>query len=743
MTVVNCPQIFVQGWEKTGESWGGLGSPLSRNQSIGRGHDGSATYELGRGFFQVDLSSWVGDYSKCYILFDATATQATGVKFYAYDWGGSLDAGDWLASYDTPITGDLYVYQGAVLAEITNMAALVASGGKMVCCANDETSQPYDTNSLVGFNSVVVAMTDFVVASNLNYNCEGVLMKGIAGVDWPTLEATAPIAMAPYPAVALRARVAATPQSLLARGYFLTDMTGLNWGDYSDASLLAYVADFGGSPGGAAFCNVYAYDWSTYLDTLVPVPGAWVDRSSMFQLAYNISPGPAGLVEIPLTNIHEVWNNHGGFVVTMLDESDPGADIAEIAVLSYCVLLLREGTPPPESVGGYAWRARFARFNTPWSFFSDWTEYDYFSVSQVGSIPVCHMEALRAVMWELPTIRWTYDDIDGDTQTALQVQIATDSEFSNIVFDSGEIQSTELFYHIEDELDYGFYYVRLKIQTAGIDWSEWEEDSFTYAEPTSQDSLFDLFRQHPDGVLSRIYVPLSSVVATQKWNAPSEFEFVINNLYPFPEERLVSCHHFDEISGSVAHDIFGPNDIALSGVTWDDVILNLSGGAYGVSKEISIALDGDFTAVMVINGDAGSSGFIWYLGDSDTDTNFYAIVWDGTNNVQVITNDTGSDDLYVEGWCILALQRSGSDLNLIRVGGADNSSVSISAPGSISGSPHLGLGCFAGGGINNVVDQAQYAGHLLYSMALDDPRLLFEPYKNFNSHRGVVIPRWD
>lgn len=76
------------------------------------------------------------------------------------------------------------------------------------------------------------------------------------------------------------------------------------------------------------------------------------------------------------------------------------------------------------------------------------------------------------------TIHWTYTDIDNDPQTAWQVQIATDSAFSNIIkAHAGSDASLQT--PTSGLTPETTYYVRVRAFNNTNAWSEWDTGSFT------------------------------------------------------------------------------------------------------------------------------------------------------------------------------------------------------------------------------------------------------------------------
>ena len=384
----------------------------------------------------------------------------------------------------------------------------------------------------------------------------------------------------------------------------------------------------------------------------------------------------------------------------------------------------------------WLWRARLV---TPWKSISPWTAFDEFGVTQVGSIPVGHLVPI-SVIWSQPTSQWTTQDADGHTQDAYHLEISADPSFSPLEYDSGEVESTNL-YHVHTGLAAGLHYRRLKVRVNETDWSEWEQDRFTISAGTSQSALWELFRQHPDGIRSKIYVPISSVEGRRAWNDVGGFDFTIDNFKPFVERAWFAIHHFDEVSGAVAHDIFGKNDLDLSGSpAWTDGVLNLTGTEYGVSRDLAFNLSGDFTAYLVLYP-SGTSGCIWFLGEDANDTNYYSVQYNGTGKIRIVVNGATSADLTVSAtaWVLLRLKRVGTTLTLTNISATVPSDVTTTA--TATGVPKLAIGRYMGATPGSTVTSSKVAGHMLHSddmTAAEDTREVLA-YKSILRHRSIEL----
>jgi len=393
---------------------------------------------------------------------------------------------------------------------------------------------------------------------------------------------------------------------------------------------------------------------------------------------------------------------------------------------------------------GYQWRARY---RTAWGYYSPWSEVSDFGISQYGHVPVVTMQPLGTV-YAQPMTRWTWYDVDEDhVQDAYQIQLDLHPDFLSLTYDSGTVASANL-YHQHSALANGTYYRRMRVRTNTTDWSEWDYDNFTLAAATSQSILFELFRVHPDGVLSKIYVPISSPVGTQTWSDTGGFSFVINNFRPFVERTLVACHHFDEMSDAVAHDIFGTMDLVLVGSpAWTSGVLNLTGGTqYGYSRIFTFDANGDWTTYLVVYPN-GSSGCVWCIGDADDWHYLHSIGYSGSGNLYIRSMDAGgtntSSNLTVptNAWVPLRLKKASTTLTLTRLD--TGASVTCTAKTVTGARIFLSIGCRLEiwPDAYEIVNSAKIAGHLLYSDNLtdtEDARNL-AAYRDFLLHRGVTV----
>ncbi len=383
----------------------------------------------------------------------------------------------------------------------------------------------------------------------------------------------------------------------------------------------------------------------------------------------------------------------------------------------------------------YSWRARFI---TPWNTASPWTASDEFGVAQAGNAPICELVPL-SVVWDQPLSQWTWRDVDdGHVQDAYQVQIASDATFSSLEDDSGVAAGTAL-YHQHSGLAAGTHYRRARVRTNSVDWSEWDYDSFVLTARTSQSARILLTRRHRDGIESKIYVPVSSVKALRSYGAPGGFEFVINNFHPWTERALVACHHFDELSGAVGHDIFGENHLTLTGSpAWTDGVLNLTGTEYSQSGDLSLNLGGDFTAYLAGLFD-GTAGCLWFLGEDANDANFYSVRYNGAGKVRIVHAGGNSSDLTVSSTApvVLRIKRAGTTVTLTRLDTASSVTATVTA----AGTARLALGHYGGATPGSIADAAQLAGHLLYSddLTAAEDALNLAAYRGNLAHRSLQV----
>jgi hypothetical protein len=393
--------------------------------------------------------------------------------------------------------------------------------------------------------------------------------------------------------------------------------------------------------------------------------------------------------------------------------------------------------PIDVTVGGaWSWRARFV---AKWGVASPWTEYDTFGVTQAGSLPTCSLVPLPVLIWDSPLSQWTWRDVDdGHVQDAFRVQIATDAAFTSIVDDSGDVVSAALSYQ-HGALAAGTYYRRAKVRTNAIDWSAWDYDSFVLAAKTSQSQLVLLSLRHRDGIESRIYAPISSPRAVRQYGGTGGFEFVINNYYPWTERALVSCHHFQELSGAVGHDWFGENHLTLAGSpAWTDGVLNLAGDDYGQSADLTFVLDADWSAYLAVLP-SGASGCLWFLGGYADDANYYSVQFNGAGKVRVVHAGGASADLTVAAasWVVLRIKRSGTTVTLSRL----DTGASVTATVTATGTARLAIGRYAGATPGSIAAGAKVAGHLLYSddVTAAEDTINLAAYRSNLVHRSLQV----
>lgn len=394
------------------------------------------------------------------------------------------------------------------------------------------------------------------------------------------------------------------------------------------------------------------------------------------------------------------------------------------------------------SAGTYSWTARTI---DPWGSVSDWQYADTFVVSQAGTLPQCILEPLPRTIYSQPMTRWGWTDVDGDVQTAYEIEIDDSPGFGSPAYDSGTVVSAVLFYQ-HSGLANGTWYRRVRVRTGAADWSAWEVDSFILANPTSQSSVLELYRVHPEStpgnlVRSKIHVPITSPVGNRIYSGTGGFSFVMNNFPPFVERSIVSCHHFDELSGAIAHDIFGPYDLALTGSpAWTSYVLNLAGDDYGVSPDLALALGGDWTIEFVLKA-TGSSGCLVFLGRSTDDANYVHVSYNGSGIIRIERNGAQSANLTVGTtlWKFLRLKKAGTTCTLTDLSGTAGGVTLTSV--SATGTPRLAVGRRMSATPASTANSGLLAGLKVHSddlTAAEDARDL-EAYRQTLVHRGVSI----
>lgn len=377
------------------------------------------------------------------------------------------------------------------------------------------------------------------------------------------------------------------------------------------------------------------------------------------------------------------------------------------------------------SAGTYTWTAKSI---DPWGRTSDYQTADVFVVTQVGSLPTCELDPLPAVIYEQPRSVWSTRDADLQAQDAYQLEIATDAGFTLFEYQSGVVASTAMHYQ-HSGLAVGLKYRRCRVRTNGVDWSTYDTDSFTLAAKTSQADDLLLYRRHPDGIKSRIWTPVRDVQARKRLDGPGEFSFQINQFALPALRNLYGMWEFEETSGAVAHDVWGGNNLALTGSPpWlAGQGLHLESGDYAQSADLAFTLDSDFTIYLVFYV-YRTRGTLLYLGSYAGDANYYELEMVGDGLLQLNAND-GSGEVSswtvavpISDWCCIQLRRSGA--------------------GDVhpTGTPRLALGRFAGATPGVATIEAVIAGLLLYSDDHTDAEetRAFDAYQTSLIHRGEV-----
>ena len=390
------------------------------------------------------------------------------------------------------------------------------------------------------------------------------------------------------------------------------------------------------------------------------------------------------------------------------------------------------------AVGTYVWRVRATDEH---GMVGSWCATDSFAITQAGNLPVCLPVPWGPALSPV-TSQWSFTDADGDSQTAFQVQLATDAGFTSIVSDSGVTVSTALSY-AHGALAAGTYHRRTKVRTRTADWSPWATDTIIVTAATSQSLDLEIFRKHSDGILSKLWNPVTGVKLTKRPDGSSSLGFTFDQ-FPVPViiRGLFAAHMMDEVSGTVAHDIVGAADLALTGTpAWTNAVLNLAGSQYGQSAAVSgLTLDAEFAAFLAVYP-SGTTGTLWFLGSYTDDAKYYAVEYHGSGKVRIKAAGSTSSDLTVatNAWQMLRLVRSGANLKLKRMDTATEVTLATPHP---TGTPRLAIGRYAGLTPATIVDAGKVATALLYTVATTDA----ENTQNYRAlkegmlvHRGAIV----
>jgi hypothetical protein len=390
------------------------------------------------------------------------------------------------------------------------------------------------------------------------------------------------------------------------------------------------------------------------------------------------------------------------------------------------------GTLP---AGAYSWTA----WNTYDGLFSAEATADTFTITAANFAPVCELAGIPPTIYGQPVSAWVCIDAYGDPQDAYVLQIASDVAFTSLEYDSGTVAGTTGRY-VHTGLAAGLHYRRCKVRVRTSDWSDYEVDSFTIAAAIAQSSALELLQRFADGIERKIWLPISSPESTLRCNAGNEFTFTIDNFQPFVERAVFACHHFDETSGAVAHDIFGGHDLALTGApAWTDGVLNLAGGDYGLTAATDIVMANDWTTYLAVKA-SGTSGELWSLSALASNSNYVGIRYWAAGYILIVKDANNSNALAVPAtsWIILRLKNVSGTCTLARLDTGTSVTLAIGSP---TGTARIGLGCFAGLTLGSIADAGLIAGHLFYTddmTAAEDTRQL-AAFRQTLIHRGVTV----
>jgi hypothetical protein len=96
----------------------------------------------------------------------------------------------------------------------------------------------------------------------------------------------------------------------------------------------------------------------------------------------------------------------------------------------------------------------------------------YFNVFQPNQAHTVNYNGTTNIGYNTATANWTYSDPEGDTQTNSHIQIATDPNFSNIIFNRTQVDSNTSF--LINNLNPGTtYYPRVRAKNGPNGWSAW------------------------------------------------------------------------------------------------------------------------------------------------------------------------------------------------------------------------------------------------------------------------------
>ncbi len=374
--------------------------------------------------------------------------------------------------------------------------------------------------------------------------------------------------------------------------------------------------------------------------------------------------------------------------------------------------------------GTWSWRVRATDSH---DLAGTWSAADPFVVTLAGSLPVVTLAPIALGTTIAPRTCWSYIDVDGDQQTDYQVQLDSHAGFGSVEYDD-TVESTDLYFQHGD-LAVQTWYRRVRVRTGGVDWSAYVDDSFTITAATAQSLNFELFRRHSDGVLSKLYVPISGPSVSMRLDGgPGELKFSMDNFYPFLEDGLLAAHFCDEMTGTVAHDVAGAYPLTLvSTPAWTNGVLNLATADYGYSGNLAgITMAGDWTAVLVVKV-TGTTGVFWSIADATADNKQDRLVINGSGKLRMYSKvaagyfESGDLTVPTASWICLIVRNTSSSITVRRMDTATTITCADKAP---TGTPRLALGAQAGTSLDEIVDAAQVALHMLYSRSLTSAEAL-------------------
>jgi predicted GH43/DUF377 family glycosyl hydrolase len=97
-----------------------------------------------------------------------------------------------------------------------------------------------------------------------------------------------------------------------------------------------------------------------------------------------------------------------------------------------------------------------------------------YTQNQVAT-PVPQSPQDGGVVKDIPTFEWTFSDPESDTQTGFLVQLDDDPTFNSPDVTSGEVESSNEFWILEDSLDEGEWYWRIRTRDSYDQWSDFTE----------------------------------------------------------------------------------------------------------------------------------------------------------------------------------------------------------------------------------------------------------------------------